>query len=82
MWIYRCHIYVKEIIVCVERIYGCLPKESTYIPVTDHHLELDATPLLGIDYNRKFQMFLGLMQWMVTIGNTRAFSSGFILEPL
>ena len=59
----------------MERIYGCLSKESTLIPVTDCHPELDGTPLLGIDDHRKFQMLLGMLQWMVTISNPELFQA-------
>ena len=52
----------------MDRIYGCLPKESTPILVTGCHPELDGTPLLGIDDQHKFQILLGILQWMVTIG--------------
>ena len=38
------------------------------MPVTDYHPELDAFPLLVIDYHCKFQMLLGMLQWMLTIG--------------
>ena len=51
----------------MERIYGCLPKESTSLPVTDCHPELEKSPLLGPDDHRKFQILLGMLQWMVTI---------------
>ena len=38
------------------------------MPVTDCHLELGDYPLLDIDDHRKFQMLLGMLQWMVNIG--------------
>ena len=62
-------------VVRVERIYGCLPKELTPMLVTDCHPELYANPLLGIDDHRKFQILLGMMQWMVTIGKSELYQA-------
>ena len=70
MGTYGVHKYAKEVVSHIEHIYGCLPKESTPMPVTEWHPELDNTPLLGIDDHRKFQMLLGMLQWMVTIGRS------------
>ena len=67
MWTYGVQMYDKETISYVERIYGCLPKNSTPMPVKDYHPKLDDTPLLGLDDHRKFQMLLGILQLMVTI---------------
>ena len=68
MWRYGVQVYAKEILSCVERIYGCLPKDSTPISVIECHLELDDTSFLELDDNHKFEMLLGMLQWMVTIG--------------
>ena len=68
MWTYNCLTYTKEAIDRVERLYGCLPKESTPLPVNDCYPELDTSPLLPLDDHRKFQMLLGMLQWLVTIG--------------
>jgi len=68
MWTYGCQTYSKEAVARVERIYGCLPKEGTPLPVTDCHPEMDTSPLLDLDDHRKFQMLLGMLQWLVTIG--------------
>jgi len=51
-----------------ERIFGCLPKEGTPLSVKDCHLEMDTSPLLGLVHHCKFQMLLGMLQWLVTIG--------------
>ena len=53
--------YTKDAVDRVERIYGCLPKVSTPIPVTDCHPELDESPLLELDDHRKYQMLLGML---------------------
>ena len=68
MWTYIVHIYAKEVVSRIKIIYGCLTKDSTPIPVTKYHPELDDTPLLGLDDHRKRQILLGMLQWMVTIG--------------
>ena len=67
MWTHSGTTYTNEAIGRVERIYGTLPKESTPLPVTELHPELDTSPLLGLDDHRKYQMLLGMLQWLVTI---------------
>ena len=67
MWTYGGTTYTNEAIARVERIYGTLAKESTPLPVTELHPELDTSPLLGLDDHRKYQMLLGMLQWLVTI---------------
>ena len=39
------------------------------MPVSDFHPELDTSNLLELDDHRTFQMLLGMLQWMVIIGN-------------
>ena len=73
MWTYGVQKYAKEVVSRVERIYGCLPKESTSMPVTECDPEMDYTPLLGLDDYRKFQMLLGMLQLMVAIGKPELF---------
>ena len=67
LWTYGGQTYTKEAITRVERIFGCLPKQSTPLPVTDCHPEVDTSPLLGLEDHRKYQMLLGMLQWLVTI---------------
>ena len=45
--------------------------ESTPLPVTERHPKLYKSTVLGIDDHRKFQMLLGMLQWMVTIGKPK-----------
>ena len=48
---------------------GLFLKESTPLPVaSDCHPEMDESPLLELDDHRKFQMLMGMLQWLVTIG--------------
>ena len=68
IWTYSCATYAKEAIAKIERMFHNLPKESTPLPREDCHPELDNSPLLDLDGHRKFQMILGMLQWMVTIG--------------
>ena len=67
LWTYSGETYAKEAVSRVERIFGCLPKQSTPLPVTDCHPEMDTSPLLGLEDHRKFQMLIGMLQWLVTI---------------
>ena len=46
IWIYGVEPYGKQAIDWVENMYDCLHKESTHIPVTEYHPELDEAPLL------------------------------------
>jgi hypothetical protein len=68
IWTYGCKTYAKEAIAKVERMFGTLKKVGTPLPKEDCHPELDDSPLLDLDGHRKFQMLLGMLQWMVTIG--------------
>ena len=67
MWAYGIQTYTKEAVSCVENIYVCLPNKSTPMSVTDFHPELGDLTLLGLDGQRKFQMLVGMLQWMVTM---------------
>ena len=67
LWTYGGKTYTKEAITRVERIFGCLPKQSTPLPIADCHPEVDTSPLLGLEDHRKYQMLLGMLQWLVTI---------------
>ena len=58
--------YTDEAAVRAEQIYGILPKEITSLPVKKNHPQLNIYRLLGRDEYRKFQIFLGMLQWTVT----------------
>ncbi len=70
VWTYGCDKYAAEALRRVEAEFGILAKEKTPMPTKDDqaHPEVDTSPLLGLDDHRKFQMLLGMLQWMVTIG--------------
>ena len=67
VWTYGGREYTRDAIGRVERIYGCLTKVSTPLPVTDFHPDLNESLLLGLDDHRKFQMLLEMLQWLVMI---------------
>ena len=62
VWTSSGRTYTKDAIERVERIYDCLSMESTPLPVTDCHPELDTSPLMGLDDHMKFQMPLGMLK--------------------
>ena len=70
VWTYGCDTYSAEALRRVEAEFGILAKEKTPMPTKDEdsHPETDTSTLLGLDDHRKFQMLLGMIQWMVTIG--------------
>ena len=68
MWTYGSKTYAKEAVSKIERIFGCLPKETTPLPSAECHPEMDDTPLLDLDGHRKYQMVLGMLQWLMSIG--------------
>ena len=68
MCTYGCKTYATDAVAHVERLFVCLTKLSTPIPIGDCHPELDIKPLLDFDYHHNFQMLLRMLQWMVTIG--------------
>ena len=68
MWTYGSKTYATEAVAKVERIFGTLRKEGTPLPSADCHPEMDTSPLLDLDGHRKFQMVLGMLQWLMSIG--------------
>ena len=47
-WTNGMNTHAKEAVARVERLYGCLSKESNPMPVTDCHPKLDTSPLLDM----------------------------------
>jgi hypothetical protein len=66
-WCIGCKKYLNEAISRVESIFGVMRKCSTPMPAGDHP-ELDDSPLLNDDQHRKYQMIIGMLNWVVTIG--------------
>jgi hypothetical protein len=66
-WCIGCKKYLVETIKQVERMFGSLKKYSNLMETGDHP-ELDNSKVLNDDGHRKFQMLMGILVWVVTIG--------------
>ena len=66
-WCIGCKKYLKEAIKRVEGIYGNLKKERIPSKAGDHP-ELDTSELLDDKEHQKYQMLIGILVWVVTIG--------------
>ena len=66
-WCIGCKKYLVETIKQVERMFGSLKKYSNPMETGDHP-ELDNSKVLNDDGHRKFQMLMGILVWVVTIG--------------
>jgi hypothetical protein len=66
-WCFGCKKYIKEAIVRVEAIFGVLKKSTVPILAGDHP-ETDDSEVLGDQDHRRFQMLIGILNWVVTIG--------------
>jgi hypothetical protein len=62
-----CKKYLTEALLRVEGMFGNLNKNSIPMAAGDHP-ELDTSPLLNDDEHRKYQMLLGMLNWIVQIG--------------
>ena len=66
-WCIGCRTYIKEGIRRIEAIFGSLQKRD--IPmVTGDHPEMDETDILSDDEHTKYQMLIGMLNWIVTLG--------------
>ena len=74
LWTYSSQTYALEAIRKIESIFGPLPKRKSALPTEStknkaaNHPETDTSPLLGVEKHRHYQMLLGMIQWLVTIG--------------
>ena len=66
-WCFGCKKYIQESIARIEVMFGVQPKSTIPMSANDHP-ELDDTTLLSDDKHRKFQMLIGMLNWVVTIG--------------
>ena len=66
-WAVGCKKYLTECLKRVEAMFGKLTKQNSP-SVPGDHPELDDTELLNDDEHRKFQMLIGMLVWIVTIG--------------
>ena len=66
-WCIGCKKYLMEAIRRIEEIFGQLPKKDS--PMVDgDHPELDTTSPLSDDDHRKYQMLIGMLNWIVCLG--------------
>ena len=66
-WAIGCKKYLVEAIKRVERMFGTLKKYSNPME-TGAHPELDDSEILNDEGHRKYQMLMGILVWVVTIG--------------
>ena len=66
-WCIGCKKYLKEAITRVENLMGEVPKCNKPIEANDHPEE-DSSNLLDDDNHKKYQMLIGMLNWIVTIG--------------
>ena len=66
-WCIGCQRYLREAIKRVEVMIGKIPKSSKPMETNDHP-EMDVSNVLNEDMHRKYQMLIGMLNWLVTIG--------------
>ena len=66
-WAIRCNKYLNEAIRRVESFFGTLTKQTIPSAPGDHPEE-DESEMLKDDEHRKYQMLIGMLVWIVTIG--------------
>jgi hypothetical protein len=64
---YGCKRYLVEALRHVTTMFGNLKKHSTLLPTSDHPEE-DNSTILSSEDHRKFQMLIGMLNWLVGIG--------------
>jgi hypothetical protein len=67
-WCIGCKKYLKEALLRVEQMYSTSLKKFSIPMTSGDHPELDDTPLLDDDEHKKYQMLIGMLNWIVTIG--------------
>ena len=66
-WCIGCKKYLMEAIKRVERMFGALKKHSHPMETGDHP-EMDESEIMDDEGHRKYQMLMGILVWVVTIG--------------
>jgi hypothetical protein len=66
-WCIGCKKYLKEAVKRVEGMFGSVKKYSSPSETGDHP-EMDTSKLLNDEGHRRYQMLIGLLMWVVTIG--------------
>lgn len=66
-WCFGCKRYIKEAIIRIETMFGTIPKSTVPMTASDHP-ETDDSEVLDDEKHRQFQMLMGILNWIVTIG--------------
>ena len=66
-WCIGCKKYLTEAVSRVEKIFGELPKKVSPMEDGDHPEE-DCSALLDDDGHQKYQMLIGMLNWIVCLG--------------
>lgn len=67
-WCIGCKTYIKEGIRRVEQLFNTSLLKHDVPMVSGDHPELDETELLGDEDHTKYQMLIGMLNWIVTLG--------------
>ena len=68
IWTVGTVTYLNEAVRKVEEIFGTLRMYKTPLPADNFHPEMDDSPLLNEKQHRQYQMLIGMLNWLVTIG--------------
>ena len=66
-WCIGCKTYLTEATRRIEELMGPLPKKDTPMPDGDHPEE-DESELLDDDGHQRYQMLIGMLNWIVCLG--------------
>ena len=66
-WCIGCKKYLTEAIIRIEKMFGELPKKATPMEDGDHPEE-DDSEILGDTDHQKYQMLMGILNWVVCVG--------------
>ncbi len=67
-WCIGCKKYLKEAVLRVEKMYPESLKKILVPMTSSDHPELHDTTILSNDQHKKYQMLIGMLNWIVTIG--------------
>ena len=66
-WCIGCKKYLTEAILRIEKMFGELPKKATPMEDGDHPEE-DDSEVLGDSDHQKYQMLMGMLNWVICLG--------------
>lgn len=67
-WTINCKAYIKEALTNIERIHNEQLREEKTPCTTNDHPEEDESPIVNNKLHRQYQSFIGMAQWLVTLG--------------